>query len=119
MKHKVAELAGTELDAAVALAEGDRLPDFWRDPDDGTCWSRPGREEWQPSERWSQGGPISEHALFDISRFRGGDMAWIASYGDPEHLRSETGPTFLVAAMRAYVASRFGDEVDLPEAQKE
>lgn len=121
MKHKVSELEGRLLDAAVAKAEGDALPDFWRDPDDGTCWSRPGRETWRPSERWDQGGPIIERALIDISAPEewSDDQRWYAGMyqgKDAQHscMKHEArGVTPLIAAMRCYVASNFGDEVEI------
>lgn len=110
MKHKTAELTGALLDAAVAMAEGDRLPDYWRDPGDGTPWLRPGREEWHPSERWDQGGPIIERERISITAAP--LMSdWIAR--TPEAMRYQLGPTPLIAAMRAYVAAKLGAEVDL------
>jgi len=123
MKHRVADLEGALLDHAVALAEGDRLPDFWYDPDFGTCWARPGREEWRPSERWAQGGPIIERERIYIcfepwSQHPGEWQAGLDFAGDEgcgytaNHV--SYGPTPLVAAMRAYARSKLGDEVDLP-----
>ena len=58
-----------------------------------------------PSTDWSQGGPIIERegiGIFPLGNGRG----WAAG------LRS--GPTPLIAAMRCYVASKLGDEVDVP-----
>ena len=118
MKHKVSELSGALLDAEVALAEGDRLPDYWRDPDDGTCWLRPGREVWEPSARWDQGGPIIERErigaywIEDESQWRAGmDMH---GYTPEFNVAQAHGPTRLIASMRAFVASKFGYEVELP-----
>ena len=124
MKHKTAKLTGALLDAAVALAEGDRLPDYWRDPGDGTPWLRPGREEWHPSERWDQGGPIIERERIQLDNARDSDAPaserrhfWMAAIYSPfwEPVRSDAhgdGPTPLIAAMRAYVAAKLGEEVD-------
>jgi hypothetical protein len=122
VKHKVAELEGALLDAAVAKAEGDALPNFWRDPEDGTCWSRPGREEWKPSARWDQGGPIIERERIYLCHEPWPDVAGWEAGIEFEALESggygsrfaAAGPTPLIAAMRAYVASKFGDEVELP-----
>lgn len=70
----------------------------------------------QYSSDWAQGGPIVErmlkdgllvHALPETSR-------WVASVDRPN--RFVHGPTLLIAAMRCYVASRLGDEVEVPEA---
>lgn len=111
MKHKVCELDGQLLDAAVAKAKGDALPDFWRDPDDGTCWARPGREEWAPSSRWDQGGPIIERERITIGPAMGRDGWWA---GEPRNrINDGYGHTPLIAAMRAYVASKFGEEIEL------
>lgn len=119
MKHKVAELDGALLDAAVAMAEGDRLPDYWLDSANGTPWLRPGREEWHPSERWDQGGPIIERERIGLwageSPYHGtpAPAGWFAEAGDLCQFKG-AGPTPLIAAMRAYVASKFGEEVELP-----
>lgn len=122
MIYKVAELDGSLLDATVALAEGDALPDFWRDPDDGTCWEVAGKREWAPSSRWDQGGPIIGRER--ISVVEEYDGCWLAmmcpdlssQYGAAvlDGDNKQTGPTHLIAAMRAYIASKFGSEVELP-----
>lgn len=118
MKHKTSELTGALLDHAVAIAEGARLPDYWRDPHDGSTWSRPGREEWNPGERWGQGGPIIERERIGLwageGPYHGTPPAheWFAEAG-PLCRSKGFGPTPLIAAMRAYVASKLGDEVDL------
>jgi len=93
MKYKVAELEGCLLDAAVAMAEGE--PDL-------------ARGGFTPSSRWHDSGPIikREHiALVPI-----GD-AWLAEY--PNNAGRAKGCTPLIAAMRAYVTSKLGEEVDL------
>ena len=117
MKHKVSELSGALLDAAVAKAEGDALPNFWRDPEDGTCWTRPGREEWVPSCRWDQGGPLIERERISLNASDKPHKRdpWVATVDQPDDGAGVGyGPTPLIAAMRAYVASRLGQEVDLP-----
>ena len=129
MKHKTTELTGALLDAAVAKAEGpDLLPDYWRDPEDGSCWMRPGREEWKPSTDWSQGGPIIERERIGLECGHE-DGQWLAALPASRAMRDgpndwdqydkaegwQIGPTPLVAAMRCYVASKFGEEVELPD----
>lgn len=115
MKHKVAELEGAQLDAAVALAEGHVLRGgWWRQaarPDTDWC----AVAYFDPSVRWQVGGPIIDRERFE---FMSNGGSWFAG----EHLErwrvdamAEPGsPTHLIAAMRAYVASKFGDEVELP-----
>lgn len=107
MKHKTAELTGALLDAAVAMAKG------WPPYPDKTYrgWLKDGillpSDEWEPSTNWYDGGPIIERELIELRWYRGiGQLMWKAN--------SATGPTPLIAAMRAYVASKLGDEVELP-----
>ena len=57
------------------------------------------------SKDWAQGGPIIERELIAIH----GD--WKATLGEGTY----EGPTPLIAAMRCYVASKLGAEVDVPE----
>lgn len=116
MKHKVSELEGALLDAAVAKAEGDRLPDYWLDPDTGTPWLRPGREEWSPSKRWDQGGPIIERERVCVapSDYSEKWQAFVNSNEDRRGYSNHDGPTPLVSAMRLLVTIKFGDEVELP-----
>jgi hypothetical protein len=115
MKHKVAELEGALLDAAVKLANHAGTSPIHYSHGRG----------YSPSVNWSQGGPIIQRELITIEPAatvdglpdncmigarachpRCGTDAWGPG--------SQTGPTFLVAAMRAYVASKFGDEIELP-----
>lgn len=127
MKHKVAELDGVLLDAAVAQAEGhewkiDRLRGDG--PDTGVLLrtAPPGVVSvplgwlFRPSVDWAAGGPIIERERIE---FHGAPAGW---YGCQHGAVSQTGrartycggPTLLVAAMRCFVASVFGPEVDLP-----
>lgn len=115
MRHKVSELEGALLDAAVAKAEGfvwkilqDRcaVEELGYAIGGGTgCWL-----PYEPSIEWMQGGPIIERERLV---FAAGESDWGAFvYGEPNG--GAEGSTPLVAAMRAYVASKFGDEVELP-----
>ena len=107
MKIKTADLIGPALDWAVAKC------------------LQPGYEEWRlirwiehglaPSTNWAQGGPIIEQECMDILCLAGGDDGWQAD----KYLHTEQvirfGHTPLVAAMRCFVASRLGDEIEIPE----
>ena len=99
MKHKISSLEGALLDAAVAKAEtGDsQVPGTFR-----------------PSTEWNDGGPIIERER--ISIVHGGMGDWHAFMGDPQEGVAGDGEGLspLIAAMRAYVASKFGDKVELP-----
>jgi hypothetical protein len=105
--HKTADLEGALLDAAVARAEGRGLLfDFRGEPAqcfvDGVLYS--------PSTDWSLGGPIVQRERIELLRSGPG---WCAQVGSSKGA-VEDGHTPLIAAMRAYVASRFGETVELP-----
>ena len=70
---------------------------------------------WNPSSDWAQGGPIIERERLNLRASGAGD--WVASTHDVSHPDRvvQYGPTPLIAAMRCYVASKLGDEVDIPE----
>lgn len=115
VKIKTSELSGAALDWAVADVTGD---DVWRESrniyvrDDCDYVSH-----YSPSTDWAQGGPIIEREKIGF-RFSGGFgfCAW-KSYGVGPHRneQSQYGPTPLIAAMRCYVASKFGDEVKMSD----
>lgn len=74
---------------------------------------------YTPSTDWAQAGPIIEREKISIEYMPGaGDAGldvWIATRIEGSSVSEEQGPTPLVAAMRCYVASKLGDEVDVPE----
>jgi len=95
---KTSELTGGALDWAVAKCE-----DFpVRNGFDDNC------PEY--STNWEQGGPIIEREKLEIAWF---NSAWCCSTSHSGDLYY--GPTPLIAAMRCYVASKLGDEVDVPD----
>lgn len=131
MKHKVSELEGALLDMAVAMAEGWAVED---PEDDPTAWTSPDGKEissitdtgiakgygYHPSHFWSQGGPIIQRERIEISPLQR-HKEWSAAvrpravaWGDYDTDGEGEGPTPLIAAMRAYCASKFGEEVELP-----
>lgn len=72
--------------------------------------------EWRPSTDWSQGGPIIErerlHIIPLVNPSHGQPWeCWtlVPDVGPPV---SAVGPTPLVAAMRCFVASKLGEDVD-------
>ena len=116
MKIKTAELTGAALDWAVATALG-RGPQYNMESH-GRTWyewwlAAPGYE-YEPmpsySTKWAHGGPIIEREMLTVGWV--GDT-WAAVVGLVEH--KQIGPTPLTAAMRCYVASELGDEVEIPE----
>lgn len=101
---KTSELTGKALDWAVAKCEGVINGD---DLDIGFVLEG----GYTPSTDWAQGGPIIEREGIQI--VRRGDFCW-------EALRDADGVFCLgrkplIAAMRCYVASKLGDEVDVPD----
>ena len=96
MKVKTSELTGAALDWAVHIALH------------GSC---EGYAEHEYSTNWTQGGPIIEREKIQIKE--NGHGHWFAKkFIKDGWVR---GPTPLIAAMRCYVASRLGDEVEIPE----
>lgn len=67
------------------------------------------RAEYDPSTNWEHGGPIieRERTEFDFNE----DTQMFHAY---DGVYSGIGPTHLISAMRCYVASKLGDEVELP-----
>lgn len=110
MKHKTSELEGVLLDAAVAKAEGCALTEY---DDTG------GPISFQPSVLWEHGGPIIERERIKLEPHcaddpEGWDLESATEDWYAEHpCECAFGPTPLIAAMRAYVASKFGEEVEL------
>ena len=74
-------------------------------------------QDFIPSTDWAHGGPIIEREGINLVH-QGDAHDWDASlwdYAEQDwHLHTE-GPTSLIAAMRCYVASKLGDEVEVPE----
>lgn len=121
MKHKIADLEGAQLDAAVAKAEGVTLIERPKPQREMTpVWSSAGTfaDTYTPSTSWGQGGPLIERERIMLTSYIDGD--WEALAIGPDRLveRMESGrmrgPTPLIAAMRAFVASKFGVEIYLP-----
>ena len=109
---KTAELTGVALDWAVCKAKGE----YQCPVDEYTA-------VWMTNRRystdWLLGGPIIEREEISISReFAASKVEWAAWTPAPIRDDAEAfgyGPTPLVAAMRCYVASKLGDEVEVPE----
>jgi hypothetical protein len=77
-----------------------------------------GMNQFKPSSDWAHGGPIIEREKIDVShRDNTGKefascKAYCKDHQDDNILWLGEGKTILIAAMRAYVASKFGDEVE-------
>lgn len=76
----------------------------------------PFAEAYAPHAYWSQGGLIMDREKIGVIHRTVADE-WIASipYNEVGQRLTMTGPTALVAAMRAFVAMKQGDEVQEEE----
>ena len=115
MKIKTSELTGKQLDYAVAVAEG------YTPFTVGTAWifdvGGATTQIFKYSSKWVAGGPIIEREKISVSHSIEGD--WMGYYTIDFDMRDVVrGPTPLIAAMRCYVASKLGDEVEVPEELK-
>lgn len=121
---KVAELAGALLDYWVATAAGYRVYDdvnsngvMWvSDAKDSLGYLGPYRGGlcWRPSEDWAHGGPIIELERIELTPL--GECWTGRLWLHEEGVRSAIGRTPLVAAMRCFVTSKYGD--DVPDQRK-
>lgn len=124
MKIKTSELTGPALDWAVAKFEN---PQWWDDElmDDCSLYMDDG-ELYSPSTDLSQGGLIIEREGIDLyctfcANPEHDDPSWRTSSWRARYARNgftkeaTYGKTALIAAMRCYVLSKLGDEVDIPE----
>lgn len=83
---------------------------YSRDHDGKVC----GRS-YSPHEHWSDGGPLIEKHHISVEYGYGDPQPWYAEIGFERNLTDGVemyGVTPLVAAMRALVASVYGDTVD-------
>ncbi len=93
MRIKTNELSGAALDWAVNQIE--------------ECCDDPTTPPF--STDWAQGGPIIEREGITIFQTGRDWMGYI------RHDTESFAPTPLIAAMRCYVASKLGDDIDIPE----
>ncbi|KWD49686.1 hypothetical protein WL67_20825 [Burkholderia ubonensis] len=121
---KVSELTGALLDYWVAHAQGRRAEivdgtaivvriraGILDDNGEGTYVLR---GPYQPSTRWDVGGEIIERERITVTPVHRGTEwgAYIRNCCYESEDPDQIGPTPLVAAMRAFVALKFGDEVE-------
>lgn len=126
MKIKTSELVGAALNWAVAQCEN-RNVTLMRNSD-GSLFPQPvwanGIEQLNYSTFWAQGGPIIEREGIGFfcnrtsaigARFRPDAGADWRAFALNKHGTHYYGSAALIAAMRCYVASKLGEEVDVPE----
>jgi hypothetical protein len=122
---KTSELTGQALDWAVAKCEGDVTELMY----DGITWGfkLDGKIKvlakgwaismmWNPSTDWALGGPIIERENIGlVCQQIGSTQGCAYRHTENGEVFYYYGPTPLIAAMRCYVASKLGDEVEIPK----
>ena len=116
MKVKVSEASGVVLDWLVAKCEGKVVNDAYRSHQ-GLIRGMWGAVKLRYSTNWAQGGPIIERERIFVKPMLT-RQSW-RSYVVPESGQgirgSQYGDTPLIAAMRCYVASKLGDDIEIPK----
>lgn len=120
MKIKTSELTRAALAWAVAKYEYDNKRYKHGEP----CFNANTKRVYEteglqqigvnfaPSTNWAQGGRIIEREGIELAMHAD---QWRAVWHGEDGSIYQDGPTPLIAAMRCYVASKLGDEVDVPE----
>ena len=129
---KISETTNLQLDWLVAKCEGKNA--VLHDDDITRCIvvaapSGVYKGVWRPTTNWSQGGPIIEREGIDVQQLFGGGCE--GSFSQPVGWQAKryiaggsinppyfNGPTPLIAAMRCYVASKLGENAEVPEELK-
>ena len=111
MKIQTAKLTVCQINYLVAGLEEQAI---WWNADEEVYEYRDREEDgdrtWSPATDWALGGPIIEREKIRVGPYGAADL-WIAGNAKAADL----GPTPLIAATRCFVASRLGDEVEIPE----
>lgn len=124
MKVKTSDLIGRALDYAVALAEGgtelwyDTVAIWWIkiNGEDHALSPGWGSRSFTPSTDWRQGGRIIDCERICVNAYLDPVEGWNACvYIGRARRYHLNGSTPLIAAMRCYVASKLGDEIEVPD----
>jgi len=107
MKVKTSELIGPALDWAVAKCER------WAVSVDEFLKTQLANSKFAYSTVWAKGGPIVEREK--IGTLWEARNVWSASTKWDDPAKVFYGKTKLIAAMRCYVASKLGEEIEIPE----
>jgi hypothetical protein len=112
---ETSKLEGLALDWAVAKCRGVLNPNFvGGEVAHFTALQSTGSCHYTRS--WHTSGPLIEQEKIELSW----DETWSASHPSirPKSRKWSRGTSPLIAAMRCYVASKLGDEVEIPEELK-
>lgn len=122
MKVKTSDLIGPALDWAVAKCEGYSTIRCGAGPSRFLAYIPPNKRshyKWRPSTSWTQGGPIIDQLTRRGLRIHGMKCRYRTDETsvnvDVNGHYAMSGPNILIAAMRCYVASHLGDEVEIPK----
>lgn len=102
---KTNELTGAALDWAVAKCEGRENDGVWDE---------------NFSSNWLLGGPIIERERMTTEFLRWDEVdgalpVWLAAKHVRGFVYESEGNSPLIAAMRCYVSSKLGDEIEVPD----
>ena len=112
---QTSDLTGPALDWAVCEAEKLGGRRYLRD---GKMYDPLCEEYLDYSTNWSLAGPIIEREWLDITPWPNEsdeDYRWQCIQHDTPNLSMQSGPTPLIAAMRCFVASKLGAEIEVPD----
>ena len=117
MQVKTSELKDAALDWAVAKCEGITPIAVKKKYSEGhILYNLPASTvPLEYSSKWSQGGPIIEREFLSIINAAGDDVWSAYPIADDPVVHRKSGSTPLIAAMRCYVKSKFGDFVEIPD----
>jgi hypothetical protein len=122
---KVSEATEIQIDWLVAKCEG--IPLVLLSPFKGVKNfvmlgqnMKPTSIEYTPTISWAQGGPIIEREQLEVSpRYWNVEgwhwVAYVLGANNIDDNFEQRGSTPLIAAMRCYVASKLGDEIEIPD----
>ena len=104
---KVSEATPSQINYLVAKIEGvkftlEQVYGLWSVMTDNYKF-------YEPATDWAQGGPIIEREGITLTHQQ---TQWVAQTDDDVFAY---GPTPLIAAMRCYVVSKLGDNIDIPD----
>lgn len=124
-KIKAAEASGVVLDYMVAMALGgtepwfDTVNTYWikidgKDKALSTKWSD--QQNFAPTTLWAHGGPIIAREQISFDNFKGHPCAaFMGTHARYAFRQWAPEGQILIAAMRCYVASKLGEEVEVPD----
>jgi len=107
MKIKTSDLSGIALDWAVAKCDGIMVNVHYGFRGSYIVYNS---DVYKPSSNWSQGGPIIERERIELQPIY--QHEWEAWIFDKAFIE---GDTPLIAAMRTHVASKLGEEIEVPD----